>query len=1340
MNFLSLRRLFGLFLMTLMLPWLSVFATGYGLIVGIDRYDHRYVMNDLDCCVHDATGIRQQLVANVARWPHANCSVLTNSAATKTAVRAKLSSLASTAVSGDVVVYFQSSHGGSWSEGGTNTFLCTYNDSYEDYELASDLASFKTGVKVIVIVDACYAAGLFKGTTASTNVVRRWNFAQNVTTHMQKLHAQKMLAEKGASVGWLTACDYDEESWENDPYGLFAGYVIQGFQNGDANLDGQVTFLELFNYAYPLTRVLSTEYGEEQDPQALNTSLLGSTVAGSVGAVDSSLALSNALDSSVLTWTTGGGADWFGEVDESSDGVSAARSGIIGSSSETWMQTTVTGPGVLGFKWKVSSDDGYDYLRFYCDGVQQGSGLTGEQGWTSQQYTLAAGTHTLRWVYSKDEVINDGSDCGWVDQVAWLATCTVTLNAEGGSVSPSSMTVSYGSAYGTLPTPTRSGYLFTGWWTSEDETGMQIKANIAVSTQKNHTLYAHWLPVVSLSEALDEPEWVWTTGGDTNWLGVQTVVGYDGVDSARSGVLTNSAQTWLQTTVTGPVTLSFWWRVSSSNGTDYLSFLIDGVEQAGKISGETDWAQARYLLSRGSHTVRWLYTKKTTMGQGDDCGWVDQVALEQGNISFAQSIYTTSGEGNAGTGGVSAVVPVWGVGPVSATVTVVPGSATTADYSTSISGSNLTWASGESGFQYVTVPIIGDTQVEGNEVFYLVLGDPKGGTLGDTNVCAVVITDDDAGSVADKGSYVSGVAVPPEGGRVTGGGYCPVGRSVKVTAAAKTGWTFLRWEDGSQAASRTVAGALAAEEAQNGAMLCRAFFKQTSEIGVPETSNPGAQTAVVGVAYRLALPVVSDNLPTLKISGLPAGVKLDANTVSLVGVPSKAGSYTVTFSASNVAGAGTSQTFTITVSALPTWAQGTFYGMAQTESLGSGMATMSVTALGKLTGKILLAGSNYSFSATSFSEMDDSGSLSVVVTAKVSKVAIPIEISISLPESEAAGFDLPSRLGKATGTFGDGTVTLYRSVWKDSGMTDTVTNYAGYYTAVLPPDDDEYGSGYLTFTVNKLGGVKTTGKLADGTAVSLSGSLVLDEAGRIWTVLYTAPSAYNGGTFFGVTEFVQTDGTSSGFVRPLEDTAFNWSNLSPQATASYGTSFTRAPGLVGGWYSTTGNLYAYYEGLSLSVGVNIGSGDPVLTVGTNQYTSVWWDPEGVFLTVVTNKTGTMTGLSASVVNSPTATDDGWSYDTSDNTVGLTLTLKRATGLYSGSFKAWFDYGTTHTSKKISFQGVLTPVRENMDDDIVGRGFFLWAEKAAYLNALGKTATYSVNESYDFQILSGAEIP
>ena len=74
----------------------------------------------------------------------------------------------------------------------------------------------------------------------------------------------------------------------------------------------------------------------------------------------------------------------------------------------------------------------------------------------------------------------------------WEAnTYTVTFNANGGSCSTSSKTVTYGSTYGTLPTPTRDGYTFDGWYTTSSG-GSQVKSTTTFSKTANQTLYAHW--------------------------------------------------------------------------------------------------------------------------------------------------------------------------------------------------------------------------------------------------------------------------------------------------------------------------------------------------------------------------------------------------------------------------------------------------------------------------------------------------------------------------------------------------------------------------------------------------------------------------------------------------------------------------------------------------------------------------------------------------------------------------------------------------------------------------------------------------------------------------------
>ncbi len=79
----------------------------------------------------------------------------------------------------------------------------------------------------------------------------------------------------------------------------------------------------------------------------------------------------------------------------------------------------------------------------------------------------------------------------------WSANAvTVGLDGNGGSVSTSSISVEYGSKYGSLPTPTRNGYTFTGWYTKASG-GDQVKADTKVTNSSKHTLYAHWKAVSS---------------------------------------------------------------------------------------------------------------------------------------------------------------------------------------------------------------------------------------------------------------------------------------------------------------------------------------------------------------------------------------------------------------------------------------------------------------------------------------------------------------------------------------------------------------------------------------------------------------------------------------------------------------------------------------------------------------------------------------------------------------------------------------------------------------------------------------------------------------------------
>ena len=500
---------------------------------------------------------------------------------------------------------------------------------------------------------------------------------------------------------------------------------------------------------------------------------------------------------------------------------------------------------------------------------------------------------------------------------------------------------------------------------------------------------------------------------------------------------------------------------------------------------------------------------------------------------------------------------------------------------------------------------------------------------------------------------------------------------------------------------------------------------------------------VSGMAYARPLPDAFVGAAKVVVKGLPAGLKYNAKTGMIEGVPAKTGSYNVTVSATGVA----PQSFTIYVEALPAWAQGVFNGYVD----GGGAATMTVTAQGKVTGKVAMAGTNYAFSAASYAAGGSAEvGFEVVATAKSGKAALPLTLRVR----QAA---TPQTLGAASGLLGtESTVVLYRDAWKDAAAK--LAPLIGYYTATLPGEDEQYGSGYLTFTVDKAGKVKVGGKLADGTAVSLGGTLILDESGQVWAAVYTAPATYRGGHFFMLAEFVSPEAGKT-FLRA--DDGGTWVNWNPTATGDYGDGFNYWPGLVGGWYDKLINLRGYYGG-----GLTIGDTElPALPVAV-KYTDLddndrkvsWteaetadaaWDasPEG--LSLVLNAAGT--GFVAPKADKPVKDADTDEYDYAadtngdgvSNTGGLTFTFTRATGIFKGSFLAWYDYTSAedytkdtekfaHTSKAVVFEGVLTPERGDTDDGVAGRGFFLWPDKG--LNP-ATAKPYGFNGSYEFLLLS-----
>ena len=94
-----------------------------------------------------------------------------------------------------------------------------------------------------------------------------------------------------------------------------------------------------------------------------------------------------------------------------------------------------------------------------------------------------------------DLVVTDSYSCGTsykklIDAIYDVPLKSmVVFNANGGTCDTASKTVTTGKTVGTLPTPTRNNYTFTGWYTASSG-GTQITSDTEVTAKT--TVYAHW--------------------------------------------------------------------------------------------------------------------------------------------------------------------------------------------------------------------------------------------------------------------------------------------------------------------------------------------------------------------------------------------------------------------------------------------------------------------------------------------------------------------------------------------------------------------------------------------------------------------------------------------------------------------------------------------------------------------------------------------------------------------------------------------------------------------------------------------------------------------------------
>ena len=125
-------------------------------------------------------------------------------------------------------------------------------------------------------------------------------------------------------------------------------------------------------------------------------------------------------------------------------------------------------------------------------------GTPTKTGYNFSKWQITAGDSTL-----SGNKLTIGTTDTTIKAIYTAKKYTVTYNANGGTVSGTSKSVTYNAKYGTLPTPKRAGYSFLGWYTAKTG-GSKITETTIVKITSNQTIYAQWKETLITYEDLSK--------------------------------------------------------------------------------------------------------------------------------------------------------------------------------------------------------------------------------------------------------------------------------------------------------------------------------------------------------------------------------------------------------------------------------------------------------------------------------------------------------------------------------------------------------------------------------------------------------------------------------------------------------------------------------------------------------------------------------------------------------------------------------------------------------------------------------------------------------------------
>ncbi len=1132
-------------------------------------------------------------------------------------------------------------------------------------------------------------------------------YSQRIVTQDGRAAAQSATLPSGGN-SWVSTYVQGPATvsfWWMLPTGSTSGltFSVDGALNSTATANGtwtQVT-VTLADSVHALQWKLTQPVGAPVNAQSwLDRVVISNT---------NTVPLSQALETTTLNWATDRMNPWFGvaSTTASHDGTDAALGVLDGQYRSTWMETYVTGAGTIEFWWRESGVN----MTLLVDGVVV---LSAGTSWSFVSYTVAGtGPHHLRWVadtnldnYAIPEYGN-----GALDQVNWMPApakppvVPVATYTFGQAVGSTLAFQTGGKAVWTIvtdhvlsaPAALASGVIanssdswietriagpgnLTFYWDVSSESTKDLYTlsldGVVQDTRSgaggwlfktlaipagNHTVrwrYAKdaanksgldraWLdslvftptvtpvpttppalggpPVASIGDAVDNTALSYFSGG-TAVCTTDTTTTHDTVDAMKSGLITHSQETWFETILSGPGTLGFWWKVSSEGGWDYLRLEIDGVLNS-SISGTVDWAQKSVLISTsGLHKVRWRYSKDTSGNVGSDAGWVDEVTWTGASGGVGGGLAAYPAAIFAPTGATNQIINIVGTGAWTATESLPWASFTGATSGNDAATVTLALLANTGAARQGNITVAGQTiSVTQESVQKPVIG------LSFTTATLTV----GSAFTATPSSYNY-----PTLFKATG---LAPGLSISATTGAITGIVTVPGTYTISITASNVAGA-------------------SNAVKFTLKANPLIYTLGTGKAFATT-PAFPHAPNKFAGTGLPTGVIVNTTTGLVSGAPLNPGTFSVTITGTNAAKLSVPFKFTMIVT-LPVFSGGKYEGLVERHATLNGgfggLATLTITPAGGVTGSIRLGAVSWPLAGSLLVDTTGGGKIAISVIRK-NLTALLLNLS----------FDPGRNFGFAEGTLADSTTptnTTAVRVWCNRWTAPTTAAaFAGYYTNALNLPTTEVGNaavpqgtGYLNCTIAPTGSVAWTGKTAEGQPIT--GSSTLWPTGEF--PVFTMPSTNT--SIIGLPA-VTTAGDCTGRI--------DWIKVAPQpATVRiYRTGFSPLAMSLQGrrWVApAAGQIIFNLPDTADNARLDF-------TQGGVETAAQFADLDQLLRITKTNTTL----LSASVLINPT---------------GVKLTLNVAKGTFSGSFK--LTDGAV--PRPVTFEGVL------LSGESQGRGAFL----------------------------------